>query len=208
VADPEPLFIMWTDSLETLFVPLPRPGDVFIMELAPADVIPGAIWGTGIYTSDSSIGWAAVHQGLLEPEDGGVVALRVMPGQAGYEGSQANGVSTAAYGSWRVSFELFNPGLAGMGDGKGPDDGYSPISWEDTADSLGISTDLDGVYRFLVPPLPPGMEQLPIWGSGPYTSDSSIPWGGSACRPCDNLGRGRNRYCDSPGSGVFPWKYP
>lgn len=71
-----------------------------------ADGTPGSIWGTGIYTDDSSICTAAVHDGLITVEDGGEVTFRLVPGQESYAGSTANGIESSGYGSFRGSFEF------------------------------------------------------------------------------------------------------
>ena len=63
-------------------------------------------WGTDVYTDDSSIGTAAVHAGLITFATGGTVTVRILPGQASYTGSSANGVTSASYGSWGGSFEF------------------------------------------------------------------------------------------------------
>ena len=66
----------------------------------------GNVWGTEVYTDDSSICTAAVHAGLITLEDGGEVTFRMVPGQESYTGSTANGIESRDYGSWGASFEL------------------------------------------------------------------------------------------------------
>jgi hypothetical protein len=61
------------------------------------------VWGTDIYTDDSSVCTAAVHAGLIDFEDGGEVVIEVRPGES-YLGTWANGVTTESYGSWGGSF--------------------------------------------------------------------------------------------------------
>ncbi len=62
------------------------------------------VWGTDIYTHDSSVCTAAVHAGLINFEDGGEVAIDIRPGEDSYLGTTANGVTTMSYGSWGRSF--------------------------------------------------------------------------------------------------------
>ncbi len=69
-----------------------------------ADGTAGALWGTGTYTSDSSICTAAVHAGLLSTGEGGEVAVTGTEGESAYEGSTANGVTSGDYDSWESSF--------------------------------------------------------------------------------------------------------
>src|SRR5438094_8727666 len=37
----------------------------------PANGSPASVWGTDLYTDDSSVGTAAVHSGLITPAQGG-----------------------------------------------------------------------------------------------------------------------------------------
>lgn len=64
----------------------------------------GAVFGTDIYTRDSSICSAAVHDGVIAHEDGGIVTLRAAPGCKSYAGSARNGVSSGAWGEYELSF--------------------------------------------------------------------------------------------------------
>ncbi len=69
-----------------------------------AGVIGGRIWGTDVYTDDSSICTAAVHAGLISPRSGGTVTIEIRPGTASYQASTRNGVTTRSYGNWPGSF--------------------------------------------------------------------------------------------------------
>lgn len=62
------------------------------------------VWGTEVYTDDSSICTAAVHAGLISFADGGVVTVEIRPGQASYVASTRNGVESLAYGAWAGSY--------------------------------------------------------------------------------------------------------
>ncbi|MFC4158181.1 LCCL domain-containing protein [Chitinimonas lacunae] len=66
----------------------------------------GSVWGSGVYTSDSSMAAAAVHSGLLSPGVTDTIKVEVMPGQTKYFGSQSNGVLSKDYGSWSSSYKL------------------------------------------------------------------------------------------------------
>ena len=72
--------------------------------LCPASGTPGGVWGTDVYTDDSSICTAAVHVGLISTGSGGPVQIEIRPGLPGYVGSARNGVSTAGYGAWHGSY--------------------------------------------------------------------------------------------------------
>jgi hypothetical protein len=66
-------------------------------------VTPATVWGTSVYTQDSSICSAAVHAGAVAPS-GGQVSVKAAPGCAKYVGSAQNGVTTQSWGSFAGSF--------------------------------------------------------------------------------------------------------
>ena len=80
-------------------------GSIYVVTL-PAGGVASEVWGTDIYTDDSSIGSAAVHDGLITFGSGGTVAIRILPGQASYTGSDRNGVLSADWGAYDGSFEF------------------------------------------------------------------------------------------------------
>jgi hypothetical protein len=80
-----------------------RAGAMFLY-VCPAGGSFGSVWGTNVYTDDSSVCSAAVHAGLLEAEDGGRVVIRILPGRSSYEGSRRHGVATQDYGAWPSGF--------------------------------------------------------------------------------------------------------
>jgi hypothetical protein len=61
------------------------------------------VWGTGVYTDDSSVCRAAVHAGVML-STGGPVTVEVRPGRDSYAGSVRNGVESSNYGRWSGSF--------------------------------------------------------------------------------------------------------
>jgi len=83
-------------------------GAIFNVDLFDAGI--GRIWGSGIYTADSSLPAAAVHSGLLTAGQRGTVVVRIAPGQPSYSSSFANGITSIAWGSYGCSFEIL--GLA------------------------------------------------------------------------------------------------
>ena len=66
----------------------------------PPNGSPGTVWGTDVYTDDSSICTAAVHDSLIAFKDGGQVTIRILPGASSYAGTTKNGVSTQSYSNW------------------------------------------------------------------------------------------------------------
>ena len=70
-------------------------------------VTEGQLWGTDIYSRDSTIGAAAVHAGLLKLGETGVLRVTVVPPPESFPGTTRNGVTSSDYGSfpqaWRLS---------------------------------------------------------------------------------------------------------
>lgn len=64
------------------------------------------VWGTDVYTHDSSICTAAVHSGLITKQYGGVVSIEILTGQSTYTGTNRNGVNTGNYGAWGLSYRF------------------------------------------------------------------------------------------------------
>jgi hypothetical protein len=70
----------------------------------PAGGQPANVWGTDVYTDDSSVCTAAVHAGAITVEEGGTVVVEIRPGEDEYEASSRNGIDSLAYGPWGGSF--------------------------------------------------------------------------------------------------------
>ncbi len=85
-------------------------GKTFVFEVTGATT--GSVWGTEVYTSDTHLGTAAVHQGLLKPGERDVLKVTVIAGQNAYLGSTKNGVTSQGYGAWSVSFVIGKPTAA------------------------------------------------------------------------------------------------
>jgi RNA polymerase sigma-70 factor (ECF subfamily) len=66
----------------------------------------GTVWGTDVYTTDSILAAAAVHAGMLDAGETGIVKVTIIPGQMHYEGSERNGVSSSSYGSFPASYKI------------------------------------------------------------------------------------------------------
>ncbi|MCU0463833.1 MAG: LCCL domain-containing protein [Anaerolineae bacterium] len=64
----------------------------------------GSVWGTDIYTDDSSVCLAAAHAGSISLEVGGLVLVSMSEGLESYTGSEANGITSSDYGTWGNSF--------------------------------------------------------------------------------------------------------
>jgi LCCL domain/von Willebrand factor type A domain len=90
------------------FVDAPEPSKPLACECRPRASSQGSVWGTDVYTADSSICRAAVHAGVITAS-GGKVTVYALPGQASYAGTERRGVSSSSFGEYGQSFG-FKPG--------------------------------------------------------------------------------------------------
>ena len=72
--------------------------------LCPERGAPAIIWGSDLYTGDSSICTAAVHAGLITLEKGGEVTIEFKPGKRIYGSTTRNGITSNTYGEYPHSF--------------------------------------------------------------------------------------------------------
>ena len=54
----------------------------------------GPLWGTDVYTSDSNLGTACVHAGVLKMGESGVVKVTIVQPVPVYKGTSRNGVKS------------------------------------------------------------------------------------------------------------------
>ncbi len=67
----------------------------------------GSVWGTDAFTSDSRLGTAAVHAGLLRENERGLVRVVLLAGEGqNFEGSTRNGVMSYDYGMYPVAYRI------------------------------------------------------------------------------------------------------
>jgi hypothetical protein len=81
-----------------------RNGERFTFVCPPNGNPSGRLWGTDLYTDDSSVCTAAVHAGLITLKKGGTVTIEIRPGAASYKGSLRNGIESKDWGSHAGSF--------------------------------------------------------------------------------------------------------
>jgi beta-lactamase regulating signal transducer with metallopeptidase domain len=79
-------------------------GQSFLIEVTGSTR--GQVWGSGIYTDDSSLPAAAVHAGVLRDGQRGTVKVTILPGRQSYEGESRNGVISQPWASWDGSFRV------------------------------------------------------------------------------------------------------
>jgi len=125
-----------------------------------------SVWGSDIYTADSSICTAAVHAGLITYERGGTVTIELRPGLPVYGNSERNGVTTSAYGGYGHSF-VFKSGNNDSAVKEAEE--LTPISW-DISTSI-LSGEPGKTWKFKCPA---AGKASAIWGTDVYTGDSSI----------------------------------
>jgi hypothetical protein len=71
----------------------------------------GPLWGTDIYTADSSPVTAAVHAGVLKRGERAVIKVTVLDtrDRISFEGSLRNGVQSDPWGVWDYGFQVARP---------------------------------------------------------------------------------------------------
>lgn len=138
----------------------------------PPDGVANRIWGSDVYSDQSSICTAAVHAGLITLDEGGAIAIRALPGQESYEGTDQNDLSSSRFGQWPGSFTFTTlrdtvAGVMNIADGAAV-----PIqiaTWQSTAEPF--ATQLDQILAVYCPANGTVSE---VWGSDIYRDASSI----------------------------------
>ena len=59
-----------------------------------------------MYTTGSHLAATAVHAGVLQLGQKGIVKVTILPGQDSYAQTTRNGVTSHGYGGWGVSFKV------------------------------------------------------------------------------------------------------
>src|SRR5437588_1896847 len=83
-------------------------GQTFTLACSPGGTA-HSVWGSDVYTADSSVCTAAVHSGLITFQQGGTVTIELRPGRSIYGASERNGVTTSDFGAWQSSFVFKTP---------------------------------------------------------------------------------------------------
>ena len=68
--------------------------------------INGSVYGSEVYTDDSTLATAAVHAGVLKDGEMGIVKVTIVEGQNSYEGTTENEVTSNGYGQWHGSYKV------------------------------------------------------------------------------------------------------
>ena len=137
----------------------------------PGNGVLGNVFGSDVYADDSSICTAAVHSGLITVEDGGAIAIRILPGQSKYVSTTQNDVTSDAWGSWFGSFTfttLHDP-IVGVVEVDAQSVPLQVASWQTTATQFsGREGDAIALY------CPPNGEIGSVWGTDVYRDASSV----------------------------------
>lgn len=68
--------------------------------------INGSVWGSDMYTLDSSLAKAAVHMGIVKPGQTGFVKVTILGPSMGFIGSTRNGITTSPYDSYPGAYRI------------------------------------------------------------------------------------------------------
>ncbi len=103
VQDGEPGSISW----KTVWNGIPDDfTDPIVVSCPPEGDASRAIWGTDVYTRDSTICVAAAHTGSITPEKGGLVTVRRAPAPKEYPGTERYRVTSQRWGSSADAFTV------------------------------------------------------------------------------------------------------
>lgn len=134
-----------------------------------ADV--GTVWGTDVYTDDSALCRALLHAGVIGPQ-GGRALVTFTRGQLAYRGSLRHGIQSSAYGQWERSFYAQRLGLDGKPLGVPPRVTGKRSAALDCSHAADVLPGPAGSsYRVSCPK---GCEAGSVWGTNPYTADSTL----------------------------------
>eukprot|EP00727_Mastigamoeba_balamuthi_P010014 m51a1_g5635 hypothetical protein (428) ;mRNA; r:830269-831788 len=194
-----------TDDMSLPPLPPPDPltmfcgrmrGDIYHCRGVSRGCYGGTVWGTDLYTSDSSRCRAAVHAGVIGL-DGGNFRCTMLSGRGEFHGSERNGVISEDYGAFSSSFTVHHVG--------------SPQEVSDFRPCRPL-----GFGRFFCRGMGAGCEGGTVWGSGVYTSDSNrcsaavhagvIPAAEGGVFTCKEL-PAQNAYYGSLNNGVTTRSY-
>ena len=79
-------------------------GKIFVFRVTGAAA--GSLWGTELYTLDSSLAAAAVHMGVLKVGQTGNVRIMILGPSVGFVGSTRNGLTSSNYANYPGAFRI------------------------------------------------------------------------------------------------------
>jgi len=154
-------------------VPLPNPGNLSLYAGQTGVKVPfrvtgalrGFVYGSGPYTLDSSLAGAAIHAGALKVGQTGIVEVEIVASPPGFKGSTANGITSIPWGAWPQGAFL----IKGATVEKGPVN-FPQAILPDPGDLSPFAGQTGAKVNIRVTGAPAGI----VFGSGPYTLDSSL----------------------------------
>jgi len=66
----------------------------------------GSVWGTDVYTTDSTLATVAVHAGVLKAGQTGVVKVKIVTPPPQFQGSTKNGVTTGPWNAYPGAYQV------------------------------------------------------------------------------------------------------
>jgi len=139
--------------------------------LCPPNGAQSTVWGSDMYSDDSSICTAALHSGRVTLAQGGPVSIVIAPGAPAYMPTMRNGVTTSSWGPWTGSFTIVGgpaPGLVATPVGAAAPAPTGAVDW--TTDGATVAP---GATSAVINCPPAGTADT-IWGTDVYSSDSSV----------------------------------
>ena len=129
----------------------------------------GSLWGTDVYTTDSSLALAAVHAGALRPGETAVVRVQIVAPPASFAGSTRNGVTSSPWGAYPSAFRVSRVGgtTAAVQAAPVPP---PPAGGPAPPDLTAYQGQVGATFDFRVT----GTAEGPLWGTDVYTSDSGL----------------------------------
>jgi hypothetical protein len=78
----------------------------FRVSAPPVGIQNGAVWGSDVYTFDSSLAMSAVHAGVLKPGETKVLGVTILGPQNSFASAVRNGVSSGNWGPYPAGFKF------------------------------------------------------------------------------------------------------
>jgi hypothetical protein len=66
----------------------------------------GSLWGTDVYTTDSTLATVAVHAGVLQVGQTGIVQVTILAPPPNFQGSNRNGVASGDWGAYPGAYKV------------------------------------------------------------------------------------------------------
>ncbi len=125
----------------------------------------GPLWGTGVYTSDSDLGTAAVHAGFLRVGETADVTFTMLPRQSQYHGTMNHSVTSRDWGVWDGSFRIERAANNTSSSSRSSDNAQP-----DPGSLYQLNAQPGQTFYFDVT----GGNAGYVWGSELYTTDSTL----------------------------------